>query len=380
MLRIPVYTAKVNLSVISFVHCLYAVLGPHDANAATRLDRCEVFSFGANGESSRSLRLNGVAALSNGEPDLAISFFDQAVRINQTDVVSWWGIGTAYEQKGNYEVAIKAMVRAKNRYYVERTLNSIERGELLSVDGDEFARAAIKVGMNVSNAYLFLGKRLIETGEIDEAIQVLQLATMPDTVLDPQVDAHLLLGELIYRNDIDEAEAHFTEAVDLSSNDIQIFFQVVMFYIDENDGEKSWKWVTRMNDVYPKASLTHDLLGWLYWLDGDEGLALAHYETAVNADDGLIKPWTYGRLGNIYMSLGQYDNAVSSFQTALSMIDNTSLPLSTNLVKSYLVKGDCENADLLIRQITQQARQVDLPSVELLRHQVTNACAVIVPE
>jgi tetratricopeptide (TPR) repeat protein len=224
---------------------------------------------------------------------------------------------------------------------------------------------------------LFLGKRLIETGEIDGAVDALQMAIAPEAAIDTQVDAHLLLGELIYDNDVNEVEAHFAEAVAISSSDIQVFFQIVTFYLDKRDVERGRMWAAQMQNVYPGASLTHDMLGWLYWLAGDEALALAHYETAVATNDDLQKPWTYGRLGNIYMSLGQYDDAISSFQTALSLIDNTSLPLATNLAKAYLAKGDCQNADLLIKQLAQQVGIENLSSVEPLRQQITNACEMI---
>ena len=341
---------NVNMHFVSFLNCLDIVSFP-DTIRVENPCRMTVLSqqFEPETRNAALLRLEGHRALYGKQPQIAVGHYRQALALDKNPVV-YWGLGNAYEAIGQYEAAISAMNAAGNLDYVPSVLDSNSIARLR-----EFALAAIALEIHAAEAYLFLGKGAVQD-DPEEAIvafeEAARLASDPAT----RAEAHTLLGELLYAQDAGEAEHNFRQAIAAEPDDIFRYYEIVRFYQDQaRDIDMALRWAHLMAEAFPRASLTHDALGWLGWLQGDADEALSHYQQATLAPDDTIQPWTFGRYGNISMELSQYNEAQQSFLNAVVLAGNRSLPLSRRLIAAYLAQENCVAAWSTLDQFIENA-------------------------
>jgi tetratricopeptide (TPR) repeat protein len=131
-----------------------------------------------------------------------------------------------------------------------------------------------------------------------------------------QVDlarTHVGLGEYF------AAEEALAGAVESEPDDLTFHLALVRFYADHtlhitNRGLAAAQVAA---DLAPDDPQVHDMLGWMYLLAGDPGLARLHLENALQLEPELVS--AYYHLGVLHNVLGEEEEARSAFASAIDL-------------------------------------------------------------
>lgn len=112
------------------------------------------------------------------------------------------------------------------------------------------------------------------------------------------------------------AEIWLNEAISLAPDDPQIWELVAHFYLDhrldvEQAGVRS---AIQWSLLAPNDPQAHDLLGWAFFLQGQEQAAEGQFLTALKLDPTLTS--AYYHLGQLYAHQGRYSQALKAYLRA----------------------------------------------------------------
>jgi protein O-mannosyl-transferase len=227
----------------------------------------------------------GVALLSKGQIDEAISQYHEAIRLTPNDSLAYDNLGVALLKKGQVDEAILQLQEALRlepdgadaHYHIGNAL--ARKGQ---IDGAiSQYKEAIRLKPDDAGTHNNLGNALAKKGQIEQAISQYQEAIRlkPD-----DADAHSNLGVTLLRNgQIDEAIGQLQEALRLKP--------------DEADA--------------------HYHLGSALAKKGQIDGAISHFQEALR-----LKPDdadAYYNLGNALVRKGQIDEAIGQYEAALRL-------------------------------------------------------------
>jgi len=98
-------------------------------------------------------------------------------------------------------------------------------------------------------------------------------------------------------------------------------------------------------EYLPESPEAQGLLGFCYYSLGDTGTAILHLKKAIKIHKGFF--WSHYNLGAIYFNEGLHEEAIASFQKALS----TSPELSRYFISQSRILGNVEDRDIIGKKI-----------------------------
>jgi len=217
----------------------------------------------------------------------------------------------------------KAVTNFQEVLFVEK-LNSdawYNLGRVLFYGGDyqrakEAFKNAIRYRKNFVESYSMLAKTLMVEGKMDEAIAVAEKAY--ENVPDNEIAMNGLAVAYIHVKRYDEARS-------ICENIIKNNTKFTPAYITLGDIYYIQKKYELARLIYLKALDQGDDSGELYTNMGlvtmhteqDKGTALNYFRKG--AERSPADPYTHLNLGNFFMSSGDYEGAISEFETALKL-------------------------------------------------------------
>jgi tetratricopeptide (TPR) repeat protein len=227
----------------------------------------------------------------------AISFYEQAAQIDQSNPRLYSGIGYLQSQTGNYAAAVTAYQRAialdpdniSFRYGLAYSLYELERyddaiaayqdiidsdrrqadaylgiGSIqLQMDNPEAALATyeqlVQVAPNNAQVYLALGSLYYQQKKYDEALSNYQRAVQIDRNLS---DAYVGMGDIeMDRGNNDQALDHLRRAIAIEPRNADAQFRIGKILREQGKDDEAYDYLLRAVRINPDFTAAHALIG-----------------------------------------------------------------------------------------------------------------------
>ncbi len=266
----------------------------------------------------------GIQNIQNGDFDSAMSLFSEAESAGEDPVYLNRGIGLAYMGQNQYEFAIEAFEKA------------------LEADGSIPGDVDYDINFYIGVCFYKLG-RYEEAKERFDAILALK---------DKSVDAYVERGTvLLALNRPDEAKADFDKAVELSPKDYGLFIDIYCILRESGYETEGTAYLQNAVDSGDKKMPDYDkgrlyfyledysnardflekakgsgngseelvlLLGQCYEYLNDRNYAITVYQSYLATGQSKA---VYNQMGMCYAASGDYESALTAFQTGLGLSD-----------------------------------------------------------
>lgn len=293
----------------------------------------------------------GMEAVQNLEYKEAVEYFNAAVEDNADERLLNRGLGLAYMGMSQYEDAISCFEKALK----------LSDGRLREIDFD--------INYYLATAYY-------RNGQAKEAIDTYDaiLALRPK-----EKEAYYLRGCVkLYGGDYENAKADFDSTINLDKQDYDRLIQIYAVLADNGYKEVGKEYLRQAITENESAMSNYDLGRIYYYLEDYENakayllqvkissdyeaalylgrtyeaLGDYNYASSIYNDYTLIdqtKAEIYNQLGLCRMQMGEYESALTAFQTAMNIENNEMMQsLKFNEIVAYEYMGDYKSAAALM--------------------------------
>jgi len=157
----------------------------------------------------------------------------------------------------------------------------------------------------------------------------------------------ILAGELLAKNNIDEALVHCQKALVINPHNYNAWIRLARIYDLQNRTDRAVDALHRAIKADPHQLRAYDDLHKLLMEEGKTKEALQVYEQALNANRGNQE--VYLRLANALAGQQNYKKAMDYYRGALN-IDNNNPVAHSNLAVCFLKEGKMEDAIIHLRE------------------------------
>ena len=149
------------------------------------------------------------------------------------------------------------------------------------------------------------------------AIAILEqsLAEVPGDVYARSVlaGAYQQLGEM------ERALVHYERAIEEEPNNETLCLGMASVYMRQREFTEAEEMVNRALEIQPEAAQAFIMRGQLARFRGDEELALALYQQALDMDPGSTGPNAYNSIGMLHLVRGRFDEAREAYRNAIRL-------------------------------------------------------------
>lgn len=253
--------------------------------------------------------------------DNAIESLRQATGQDPNYALAWSSLGLSYLRK--FDIA-------HQREWLEEARKSCKRAT--ETDAREPA------------GYVCLGEIENSVGNYEGAVNQFQQALAGDATSD---EAYSGLGLAFQRlNRLEDAERNYKHAVEVRPNYWASHSNLGHFYTIIGRYQDAVAEFTKATELAPD-------LGPPYWQLAGAEIYLGAYDAAISALNKGISiaptPQQYSNLGNAYLGLHRYSDAITAFEQASRMAGSDYISLG-NLARAYACAGEADRAKPVYRQ------------------------------
>jgi tetratricopeptide (TPR) repeat protein len=266
-----------------------------------------------------ALNNRGVLYDDKGDYDRALETFNEAIRLNPLDAVTFYNRADVYYNKLDYKQAIAdddEAIRLDPKFadaYSDRgdAYDLLRNYDRALADYDEAIR------LNPSEADFYYNRGITYGNRKDDDRAIADYTTA--VRLDPQnVDAFFNRGVMNKRKgDVDKAIADYTAALRVDPAMADGYFYRGLAYSEKNDLDRAIDDYTQSLRLDPSVAAVYEDRGLAYSAKDDRGRALADYETAVRVAPNL--PYPYIVRGMAFLYAGPLGRARADFEKAASV-------------------------------------------------------------
>lgn len=316
----------------------------------TLLSAICIGTTGCSGLTAHENADKGMSYLSSHEYDSAIASFEEAIAAGENKHLTYRGLGIAYLELGRYDEAAEAL------------LTSLSSGSGIATDID-------------FDTNFYLAECYSKLGDYASAIEVYNAIT----ALHPKdKSACYLRGVAFLKNgDHDSATADFDRAIAIAPRDYDMMITIykalsengyeeeglsilqsaidkndqfmtnyekgqISFYLGNNADAQRYLELARNERDTEKAPVVL-LLGQTGENQGDYNYAISVYKTYLEEDANHAD--IYNQLGICQLKMGEYEQAIQSFESGLSLDDpEYNQALFLNKITAYEYYGDYTTA------------------------------------
>jgi tetratricopeptide (TPR) repeat protein len=229
-----------------------------------------------------ALNLLGVIAAKTGHNDLAIDYFNQALRLKPT-------FAAAHNNMGNVFMNKRRLPEAVDSY-----------------------QQALRVQPDFVEARNNLGNALHQQAVQPEARFEKTPRHFPP--------AFSLAWKQFQAGQLDEAERLFREILETDPNQAEALHHLALIAGRKGRNDVAVDYLTKAVRLSPDSAVAHNNLGNALARQGKSAEAVASYQQAVRLKSDY--PEAYGNMGAVLMEQGKLEEAVSSFQRGLALKPN----------------------------------------------------------
>lgn len=302
------------------------------------------------GEKTR-LGMNAVEQLQYEE---ALTYFEAAMEAEENIVYIQRGMGLAYMGQSNYEAALlcfhTALQNGGNKpkdidydinYYMAVCYYKLGRYE----EAVERYDAILALRSREVNAYVERGIVKLKLNQHDAAVEDFDKAlSLSGTDYSLYIDIYTALKENGYES---EGAEYLNMAVENNDKKMSSYDKGrLYFYLGNYTYARNYLEQARSDGAKTEEVIL--LLGQSYEMLNDSSYALTLYDEYVATKPSAA---IYNQMGMCYAALGDYENALRSFQQGLSVEGNSyKQELSYNQIIAYERLGDFSSAKALMKE------------------------------
>jgi len=243
-----------------------------------------------------------------GNVDLAVAAFKQALERDSHYALAYAGLGEAYWR--NFD-------RTKSPEWLQLAQEANTR--------------AIELSNNLAPAHVNLGMTYVASGRYQAAIEEFQRALAIDPL---DADAYRELGRAYEAaNRMKDAEATYQRAIQLRPNDWLSNSQLGVFYYRAGQYAEAEPLFEKVIALTPDNVNGYSNLGGLYVVWGRYAQAEPLLKKAIEVRPSDVRG--YSNLGLLYFQLGRYPEAVPLFEQAVEKSSGANYTLEGNLADAY---------------------------------------------
>lgn len=265
--------------------------------------------------------------LETNDLDLAIAEGEKLIDANPGEPEFWVDLAEIMISNGREEAAIEKL----NSYLTE-----------IGEDGKirlSLAKAYQKRGASDKAQENYTIAFSDPTIDINEKFQVIAqnfaqinepgVKANTEKMIKQMMDAHpgngrvrAMYGDLLYQaRDLKGARGQYVEAIDMGENNFEIWRNVIMIDLEQNEVKEAIEHSDEALELYPNQAF-------LYYLNGTANLMQKNHEDAVFAlEQGLklsskneeLQEILYGQLGDAYNGIKEYSKSDQAYESALEL-------------------------------------------------------------
>jgi Tfp pilus assembly protein PilF len=261
-----------------------------------------------------------------GELEKAVDEYKKALKNDYENSVIHLNLATAYIKNNQLDQAINELNLAINfdpqavePHAILALLYSLQNKLDLATGEYEVAlKNASKLQPKNIDIYKSLGIIYLQQKRFQDAENVyrLMLEFAPD-----DAEAHFYLGSIYYElNDKQQTEKELKKSLQLKPDYAEALNYLGYVYVEENRNlGQAEKMIKKAIEIEQDNGAYIDSLGWLYFKKGKFKKALKQLERAATL---LADPVIYDHLGDVYLRLGNKEDAKLSWQNSLKLDPN----------------------------------------------------------
>ncbi len=304
---------------------------------------CSAFSSHDNAD-------KGMSYLESHEYTAALESFEEAIALGENKHITYRGLGIAYLELGRYEEAVSALLTSLSsssgiatsidfdtNFYLAECYSKLEEySEAIKVYD-----AIIALRPKDTTACYLRGVAYLKTGNHDSAMEDFNKAiSLSPRDYDMMITIYKALSENGYE---DEGLAILQSAMNQNDQFMTNYEKgQISFYLGNNADAQSYLELARNERDTDKAPVVL-LLGQTGENQGDYNYAISVYKTFLTEDANHAD--IYNQLGICQMKMGEYEDAIQSFDSGLSLDDESmNQALMLNKITAYEYYGDYTTA------------------------------------
>jgi len=265
----------------------------------------------------------GVYCEDLGDIDRAIQEYQQALKDDPGSSLLHFSLASAFIKKNDAESAIDQLNQASTlapeavepHAVLALVYASQNKQELAAQEYELALKNASKLEPENIEIYRSLGLIYLQRKKLKEAQSIFKLITgmAPD-----DAEAHFYLASIYYENkDYGPAEKELKAALKLKPDYHEALNFLGYFYLEQDRSiNKAGSMIRKALSFEPENGAYIDSLGWFYFKKGKFKEALSHLEKAATL---LSDPEIYEHLGDVYLKLGNPDNAKLNWEKSLKL-------------------------------------------------------------
>ena len=265
----------------------------------------------------------GVYCEDLGDIDRAIQEYQQALKDDPGSSLLHFSLASAFIKKNDAESAIDQLNQASTlapeavepHAVLALVYASQNKQELAAQEYELALKNASKLEPENVEIYRSLGLIYLQRKKLKEAEGIFKLIT---GMAPRDAEAHFYLASIYYENkDYGPAEKELKAALKLKPDYHEALNFLGYFYLEQDRSiNKAGSMIRKALSFEPENGAYIDSLGWFYFKKGKFKEALSHLEKAATL---LSDPEIYEHLGDVYLKLGNPDNAKLNWEKSLKL-------------------------------------------------------------
>jgi tetratricopeptide (TPR) repeat protein len=301
----------------------------------------------------------GIALQLQGKIDEAMNHYRQAMQINPSYVEAYYNMGITLKSQGRLDQAIncyrQALQLKPNHVEAHNNLGNALQSRGRLDEAIKHFRQALQIKPDLAEVHFNLGLALKSQGKLDDAIKHFRQALQ----LNPDLaEAHNNLGSMLSaQGKFEEAIKHFRQALQIKPDLAEVHFNLGLALKSKGKLDDAIKHFRQALQLNPDLAEAHNNLGLALTMTGKLDGAIEHFREAVRLKPDYLEP--LNRMARIlamhpdpklrdpgqaieiakraadltryqdatiletlaaaYASAGQFDRAVTTAETALTL-------------------------------------------------------------
>lgn len=276
--------------------------------------------------------LLGNAQHKNGDIEAAISSYKTAIELAPKYGATYAQLGHLFYQQGQFDRATECYQKIIELQpvgpYVYVQLGNILQKQAHLDGAIAYYYKALELDSQNFGAYKNMGDTLKQQEKWDEALAAYQKAK---EIQPENPGIHLILGNLFRQNEqIEEAIASFQQVIEIDNRHFGACKNLGDLFNKTGNIEAALDYYQQALNLQPDRPGIHQIMGNIFWEKENQTKAIEHYQKAIALHPQ--QPFIlYKRLGDLLQKKGQHPDAISAYQTALTLQPNNSA--LQNLIK-----------------------------------------------
>ncbi|QQS29695.1 MAG: tetratricopeptide repeat protein [Sphingobacteriales bacterium] len=260
--------------------------------------------------------LRGNIYLKANIPNLAIADFYRSLALDSVNSSYYLAAAEVFFEKNDLTTAIRLLEKGqtllpdsmnlktelgKYYYYIQKYDTSTN-----------LLKQVVSAQPQLADAHFWLAMNYRDRNEEAKAIEQLKQAIKAD---DAFYNAHIILANLLAKNNKPEALAQFDKAIALDSLSIEARYGKALFLQNSGKTEEALNAYRQIVLVEPQHADTHYNVGYIYFNRNDYETALKHFNMAIRVSPAYAK--AYYMRGLCAEKTGKITDAKNDYQSAL---------------------------------------------------------------